>query len=208
MYSIKGKTFDYTWPILVRKVLNNGEEVLDERGSKTKELTNVLVEITEPESSEVPQGYPFSGQMIEQYEDQLLNPDKGGFVYTYGNRLRAYGDYLTGPYDQIESATKRLKKCGESRRAISVTWNPSEDLSEDEVPCMILVDFKIRKGKLLTTALWRSHDLFGAWPANMFALLKLSQKVAKDLNLEVGPIVVQSISLHIYEHNWQEADEI
>jgi thymidylate synthase len=197
---IKGQTIDYIWPIIIEKIMNDGQEVMDERGSKTKELTNLVIEITDPLNSKIPKGYPFSGRMLENYKDQLLNPDKKGFTYTYGNRLRKYFGV-----DQIKDAITRLKNCKESRRAISITWDAMDDGINEDVPCMILVDFKIRNNKLNTGIIFRSNDMFGAWVSNAFAILELAKYVSDELNVEVGSIVTHSISAHIYEHNWHEA---
>ena len=214
---IKGKTIDYLWPIIIENIMTKGHEVLDERGSKTKEITNLIVEITDPLNSKIPEGYPFSGRMLENYKDQLLNPDKKGFTYTYGNRLRnhfIYGEadldgeievYSDCKTDQIQQAIWKLQNCKESRRAVSVTWDPVIDTNMEDVPCMIMVDFKIRNNKLNTTAVFRSNDMFGAWPSNAFAILELAKYVASKLGIEVGSVTIHSISAHVYEVNFDDA---
>ena len=45
----------------------------------------------------------------------------------------------------------------------------TDDTKERKVPCMILVDFKIRNGELHTTGLWR-YDIYGAWFPNAVGL--------------------------------------
>ena len=49
---------------------------------------------------------------------------------------------------------------------------------------MMLVDFKIRDGKLNTTGLWRSHDIYGAWFPNAVGLSHLSKYVAGEVGVE------------------------
>jgi len=164
---IKTTTIKNGWEALVKRVMEKGEEIKDERGSLTLELRNTMVNIKNPLELEVPEGYFWSGEKLEIYAEQFLSDDKQGFVYTYGNRLRKHFEGI----DQIGEAIKRLKNCKESRRAISVTWDPTTDTKNEEVPCMILVDFKIRDGKLHTTGLWRSHDIYGAWFPNAVGLL-------------------------------------
>jgi len=202
--------------------MKEGIEIKDERGSLTKEILNVMVSIEKPlgkaradnfylnnltdklagiKDIRVPEGYFWSGEKLEIYSQQFISDDKQGFVYTYGNRLRAHFEGI----DQIQEAINRLKNCTESRRAISVTWNPTVDTKTDEVPCMILVDFKIRDNKLYTTALWRSHDIYGAWFPNAVGLTYLAQYVAGEVGLSLGSITIHSISAHIYEVNFKEA---
>lgn len=210
------------WEKLVRKIMKEGTEIRDERGSLTKEILNVMVSIENPlgksrsnnyflnnltdklagiRDIRVPEGYFWSGDKLEIYSEQFISSDLQGFVYTYGNRLRAHFNDV----DQIQEAIDRLKNCKESRRAISVTWDPVTDTQSEEVPCMILVDFKIRDNKLYTTALWRSHDIYGAWFPNAVGLTYLAQYVAGEVGLDLGSITIHSISAHIYEVNFKEA---
>jgi thymidylate synthase len=208
------------WEKLVKKIITEGEEVNDERGSLTKEIMNMVVTIKKPLETNskdffniqpsdildirVPEGYFWSGDKLKTYSEQFINKDKQGFVYTYGNRLRSHFSKI----DQIDEAILRLKNCKESRRAISVTWDPTIDSVSDEVPCMILVDFKIRNNKLYTTALWRSHDIYGAWFPNAVGLTYLSQYVARKIDIAIGSVTIHSISAHIYEVNFDEARKL
>lgn len=213
------------WETLVKKIMEDGIEIKDERGSLTRELLNVMVTIEKPlgktpsdnfylnnlqdklmgiKNIRVPEGYFWSGEKLEKYSQQFISNDKQGFVYTYGNRLRAHFAGI----DQIQEAINRLKNCNESRRAISITWDPIQDSKTDEVPCMILVDFKIRDNKLHTTALWRSHDIYGAWFPNAVGLTYLAQYVAGEVELSTGSVTIHSISAHIYEVDFNEARKV
>ncbi|MCE5214077.1 MAG: thymidylate synthase [Methanobacterium sp.] len=208
------------WETLVRKIMEEGKEIKDERGSRTKELLNIMVNIKNPlgknlsdyylsnmariSNIRVPEGYFWSGEKLEIYSQQFISKDLQGFIYTYGNRLRKHFQDI----DQIQEAINRLKNCEESRRAISVTWDPVMDTKNDEVPCMMLVDLKIRDGKLNITGLWRSHDIYGAWFPNAVGLANLAQYAAGELGVKVGTLTIHSISAHIYEVNFDEAQEV
>lgn len=204
MLNLRSKYFENLWPSIIKRIMEKGEIVQDERGQNTREILNLIWSVSNPESSCLPIGMnPTAKRICFEDQNQMINPDKGEFVYRYGNRLREHFGM-----DQIGVAIDRLNKCRESRRAISLTWNPTIDTNIEEVPCMILVDFKIRKDILHTTALWRSHDAFGAIPANFWALRQLHYLVAKNTQSKMGPITVHSISAHIYEHDWDEAERI
>lgn len=211
------------WETLIKKIIKEGKDVNDERGSLTKEILNVIVSIKKPlgntNSSDffniksklfdilnikVPEGYFWEGDKLKVYSEQFISDDKQGFVYTYGNRLRTHFDEV----DQIDETIKRLNNCRESRRAISITWDQVIDTQNDEVPCMILVDFKIRNGKLYTTALWRSHDIYGAWFPNAIGLTYLAQHVSERVDADIDTITIHSISAHIYEVNFPEAEKL
>jgi thymidylate synthase len=201
---IKVPTIKNGWESLVKKIMAKGVEIKDERGSVTKEILNTVVNIKNPLVTESPEGYFWTGEKLDKYSEQFLSSDKQGFIYTYGNRLRAHFDGI----DQIQEAINRLNNVKESRRAISVTWDPTVDTKNDEVPCMMLVDFKIRDGKLYTTGLWRSHDIYGAWFPNAVGLSNLANFVAGETKTEVGTLTIHSISAHIYEVNFKEAESV
>ncbi|MDL2270729.1 thymidylate synthase [Methanobrevibacter sp. OttesenSCG-928-I08] len=211
------------WEKIVKKIMKDGELVNDERGSLTKEVLNVVTCINDPfgtsnndfygmgkslekiDSIRIPDNYFWVGDKLKVYSEQFISDDKQGFVYTYGNRLRAHFNGV----DQIQESINRLKSCRESRRAISITWDQVVDSSNDEVPCMILVDFKIRNNTLYTTALWRSHDIYGAWFPNAVGLTYLAKYVSEEIgDVNLGPITIHSISAHIYEVNFEEAQAI
>lgn len=201
---IKVTTIKNGWETLVKRIMSKGVEITDERGSKTKEILNTIVSIQNPLDSESPEGYFWTGEKLDKYSEQFLSSDKQGFIYTYGNRLREHFDGI----DQIDEAIKRLKNFKESRRAISITWDPTVDTKNDEVPCMMLVDFKLRDGKLNTTGLWRSHDIYGAWFPNAVGLTNLASYVAGEIGADVGTLTIHSISAHIYEVNFKEAEAV
>lgn len=198
---------------ILETVITEGETIIDERGDETIEILNLITHITEPipktpvpvpiYKTVKPTGSIWHDDLLERYSKELTSKENNGFIYTYGNRLRAHFDV-----DQICNSIKRLKTCKESRRAISVTWDPPIDDYETDVPCLILVDFKIRDNKLQVTALWRSHDIYGAWFPNVVGLTYLAQEVAKKLNIQVGGVTVQSISAHINKYDYIEANNL
>jgi thymidylate synthase len=103
---------------------------------------------------------------------------------------------------------EKLKKDKVTRRAMASTWLPISDTVTDEVPCMIIDDFKIREGKVHLTTLFRSHDFAGAYPANLYGLSKLLEYVAEKVSVPAGKITTISISAHIYDHDWDKVKNI
>ncbi|MGB9844202.1 thymidylate synthase [Methanothermobacter tenebrarum] len=211
-YKIKANEIKDGWQKLLKKILKEGKPIKDERGSMTLEILNAIVEIQTPfktnfyhisEEVEVPKGYFWTGEKLKEYANQFLTPENPGFTYTYGNRLRGHFQV-----DQVKEAIKRLKKFKKTRRATMITWDPKIDSKEDEIPCMILIDFKIREGKLHTTGVWRSHDIYGAWFPNAVGLAYLTRHVAEKTGTQVGPITIHSISAHIYETDLEEAQKM
>lgn len=198
---IKGQTIEYVWPKILYRIMQQGNEVLDERGMKTKEILNLMWTVTRPQDSNIPEDYPLKEASMEAYKKQFTDGNRYNFVYTYGNRLRReFG------IDQLLEAFGRLQECPTTRRATVVTFNPMADFGNEEIPCFIMGDFKIRDNLLYTTGVWRSHDAFGAIPANFVALKELARMASISCEIDMGPITVQSISAHVYEYNWGEAE--
>lgn len=200
---INSETIDSAW----KRVLNavwSSDEFQSERG-RTKEVINLLVRVNDPLGRMVPDGFAMGQKELEEYSKQLLKPDSQGFEYTYGERLCSWGK---GRIDQIDFIVKTLRKNKNSRRAIATTWIPTLDEIREDVPCMMLVDFKIRNSRLHLTAVFRSNDMFGAWPANAYGLARLCGYVAKKVGCNVGTITTLSISAHIYEHDWKNVKRV
>ena len=199
---------------IVKTILENGNVITDEREDTTIEVLNIITTINKPipetpiplpihQTITPPKNSFWDNNRLQVYCEEFIDKDKKDFIYTYGNRLRDYFQV-----DQINNAIQRLQNNKHSRRATSITWDPIVDDYETDVPCLILVDFKIRGNILYTTAVWRSHDIYGAWFANLVGLTFLAQYVAKNLDVTVGPITVQSISAHINEHDKKSAIQL
>ncbi len=176
---------------------------VDERGIETRWLDNVMVHIQDPYTERVSDLYPFSEKVLhDKYATQLLNPDKLDFEYTYGERLRAWG---SEGVDQIDYVIRKLKNSIYSRRAVATTWDPRVDTQSDEVPCLNHFVFMEREGVLDLSVMIRSNDMYGAWPANVYALSELLKFVADEIGITTGTITTLSINAHIYSHDWENA---
>jgi thymidylate synthase len=82
------------------------------------------------------------------------------------------------------------------------------DNIKEEVPCMIVDDFKLREGRLNLSVFFRSHDFAGAYPANLYGLAELLEHVAREVGGSPGSISTLSSSAHIYEHDWDWVQEM
>ncbi|VUT25699.1 MAG: Putative thymidylate synthase [Candidatus Methanolliviera sp. GoM_asphalt] len=195
-FFVQGRTPKDVWYRGLKLIMSRGAHVLDERGSNTKEILNLMTRIEEPRGN-FPEEILKRERMLIEYEDQFLSPENKGFSYTYGERLRNWEGI-----DQIQVIIERIRNTKNTRRATATTWIPAIDSKREEVPCMILVDFKLRE-KLELTALFRSHDFYGAYPYNIYALSKLQEYAAREIKAKPGGITVLSISAHIYAGDLQ-----
>ena len=195
-YFICGTKPSDVWKRGLRLIMEKGLIIDDERGNSTIEILNLMTKIENPFGD-----YPLElrERMLNEYGKTLLIKDNKDFPYTYGERLRKwFGFTING--DQIKLIIDRINNSPNTRRATATTWIPPIDLKSDEVPCMIMVDFKLRE-KLELTSVFRSNDFYGAWAYNVFALSKLLEYVAKETNAKKGGITILGISSHINEND-------
>ena len=130
--------------------------------------------------------------------------------YTYHQRLFNHPDLSGATINQVEMALERLAKTPFTRRAVATTAVPNIDpyLTED-IPCLREVQFRCPEDKdgnlvLNMNTVWRSRDLYKAWPDNLIGITYLQQVVAKQLEemtgrtVRVGSYADYAASLHIY----------
>lgn len=200
---IRAKSISEAWYRGLNLIWRQGGEITDERGTRIRELLSLQIVVEDPYHEMIPAGYSWNEERLEEYARQLLSGHNPGFEYTYGERLRAWSLSGSPPLDQIEQAISRLRASANTRRAIAVTWIAPVDTAKDEVPCMIVDDFKIRDGRLHLSIFFRSHDFAGAYPANLYGLARLLEYVADEVGAIPGSISTTSASAHIYEHDWE-----
>jgi thymidylate synthase len=202
---VRANTITDAWYRGLNIIWNHGKVITDERGSRIKEHMNLLITIKDPYTDEIPADISWNKERLDEYSKQLVTGDNSqDFEYTYGQRLRNWDNKV----DQIEYVIKKLKSNESTRRATAVTWIPYIDTKVDEVPCMIVDDFKVRNGKVHLTTLFRSHDFAGAYPANLYGISRLLEYVARKSGFQPGTISTISVSAHIYEHDWDKIEKI
>jgi thymidylate synthase len=205
---IRGRTISDAWHRGLNLIWRNGQEIIDERGTKIREILSLQAVVENPYVEMIPKEYSWNEERLEEYALQLLSADNPGFEYTYGERLRGWSVGSGQRVDQIEQAISRLKASPSTRRATAVTWIPPIDEIKDEVPCMIVDDFKLRDGCLNLSVFFRSHDFAGAYPANLYGLARVLEQVAKEVGARPGSISTTSASAHVYEHDWDYVEEM
>ena len=199
---IRARTISDAWQRGLNLIWRQGAEITDERGTRIRELLSLQVVVEDPYLEMIPAEYSWNEERLEEYAQQLLSGNNPGFEYTYGERLRAWSLPGMPALDQIEQVILRLKASANTRRATAVTWIVPVDAAKDEVPCMIVDDFKLRDGRLHLSIFFRSHDFAGAYPANLYGLARLLQYVSLEVGAKPGSISTTSASAHIYEHDW------
>ncbi|PIZ54000.1 hypothetical protein COY28_03070 [Candidatus Woesearchaeota archaeon CG_4_10_14_0_2_um_filter_57_5] len=116
--------------------------------------------------------------------------------------------------DQIAYIIRKLGASPNSRRAVAVLWDPLIDQEQPHGPCLNFISFNIHNDELFASIVFRSHDLFKAWPKNVLGLMRLQRHVVDRINerhgmrLKPGRFTVISISAHIYEQDFADAKAV
>lgn len=193
MIMIDSENIAQAWEQILEVIKVHGKEMEDERGTITQEVMNLAVHIEKPLEKMIPAGYYMNKESLEEYSRELLNSDRKGFEYTYGQRIRDFREK-----DQIGYVIEKIRSNPNTRRAVASLWDPLTDSEKEEVPCLSFLEFLKREGKLHLTAVLRSNEMEKAWPANAFGLARLLEHVAQETGTGTGSLTTMSISAHIY----------
>lgn len=100
----------------------------------------------------------------------------------------------------LQEVVRRLRANPDTKKATMCIPH-----GETTFPCLTTVDFKLRDGRLHTSAFFRSQDVLRRFPANVQQLMELSHIVATELEQQVGTVSALVASAHLYEMDAPEA---
>jgi len=210
-FRVEGSTVAQTWLMVLRTVLRYGLPKRTRYGNTRalKEALNVVavVQSENPDDVFFPEYLPMSQRDLEDYYPQMLSATAlDGTSYTYGSRLRDYDGV-----DQIAAMIDLIKRRPDSKKMYATTWKVKIDsmaMLEGDSPCLTQINGSVRDGLFYLTAHFRSQDVFGAWPLNMFAVRKLQKAISDEVGLGLGATIMITHSAHIYAWDWDRADEV
>ena len=109
-----------------------------------------------------------------------------------------YGSYwfTGGQYDKV---LQILRDDPESRRASLSIYNADMiELYTKDTPCTYAINFKILNNKLNMSVMMRSNDLWFGFCNDQYCFSNLQEKMAKDLDIDVGTYFHFVNDLHLY----------
>jgi thymidylate synthase len=173
---------------------------------KQRELTmtvTALHPVKEPRISKLIIGGPhelaqYELEMVEGILDFIVGKAEGLWEYTYHQRY-AY---------QLPFVIEELKRDKYTRRAVMSVRDFEVDSANEHPACLQSIQFLIRphistgEDALDMHILFRSNDLPEAFFFNAFALIRLQEKVAKEIGVRVGAYSHRANSMHVYEKNY------
>jgi len=175
---------------------------------------------------------------LEKYIQEVVNgvhnswiaPEEGKWSYTYNSRLFEYEVPISGKINQISDMIKKLKETPYTRRARAITWQPWQDYSHGDPPCLQSLAFRAEKNtceicngngevshglcsecegigtidKLNMSVVIRSNDAYKAAFGNLIAFTELQKTVADELGIRTGEVSYYAESFHIYGSYFKE----
>ena len=131
-------------------------------------------------------------EVLDGILDFMVGADKNTWEYTYHQRYA----------HQLPYIIRELKRNAETRRAIMNIRDFEIDSTNADPACWQSGQFFIRDGKLHMKVLFRSNDAGQAAVMNMWAFIRLQEKVAGELGVEVGSYTHRANSYHIYSKDF------
>lgn len=192
------------------------------QNSRRLELDNASLIVKMPSQRplepQVPKGVPppTSMKYIQKYLRYLITPYKEKWEeYTYGERMvsmihidKVEGQRMSAlDFNQLDKVIEFLKETPETNRGV-IEIGKAEDLILKHPPCMRLLQFKVRYGKLHLFVYFRSWDAWGGLPANLGALQLVKEYVGRQIKVEDGQIFAWSPGLHLYDSEWELAKRV
>jgi len=209
---IKEQTAEETWKQILKHIMKKGEGFIDNKKRLCKEALNVTAvienvkDITKP--IEILNSFDkWVYPPLDEIKSAILGrTDTSGYYYNYGQRAFGYNGL-----NQVDDyVIPILKKNPTSKRAIVVFYGPEKDSLplKKEASGVVMMNFNIRSGKLHTTMVIRSNDMFYGWPGNIVQAFYLADYISKELNYPLGTITTISISAHIFEKQFEHIKKV
>lgn len=189
------------WINSIKYIVNNGNEHFDE-DVKIKEVLGLSVEIKNPNlKDKIIENFGDTSviyRTLDKFSKGISMPDR---PFTYGECI-----YNKNGIDQFEWLVNRIKSKKETKSATISLLTPGDE--NPNLPCLNTIDIKIRDNKLVLQFFFRSQNIFGRQYANLLALVKLQNDLAKRCDVEIGHIRGYIASAHIYEYDFEQAFQI
>ena len=197
MNIIERETISEAWQFAFNLIMQNGEIIWD-GDQELIEYMHIILVINAPDELD---------PLAQAQDDSTRNWMRENFTeikklpalensWSYGWRL-----YDFQGVDQINWVIEKLNKKPESKSAtISMLQKAGE---ESYVPCVSLLDFKIRNNSLWLSVTCRSLDFGKKAIYNFTNLASIAKKVANALEIDKIKLIVHVISAHIYKKDWK-----
>jgi thymidylate synthase len=194
-HTVIGKSSE-VWIKYCLLVSQNGSDFYDEEDSII-ELRDVLISFKNLDPrDDVFQKFG-DKKVIDMYSKKMQSTDIiPELNSSYGKRL-----FDQQGFNQINWVINRLKRKPETKAATISLLLPNDP--GPRIPCLCILDFKIRDGELKLSGYFRSQNVLRSY-ANFISIKELQDKVAKQLGVKTGEMTFLVSSAHIYDKDMAE----
>jgi thymidylate synthase len=196
---VEAPTLGAGWLAVSRAILEDGALATYD-AQVTRELAHVSVTIADPSPDDeviARLGDPqWLAWMHANFFDRR-DVAELGYAKSYAVRLF---DYAGSGRDQLAWVVDRLQADPECRSAAITTFQPLTDTSY--VPGVSMLDFWMRDGAVELVVYAHSLDFGKKAYGNLVELARLQERVAAELVVATGALVVHAKSAHVYEPEW------
>lgn len=198
-------------------VLTYGEEVSSRIG-KTKHLTNVTIEIDNPNHNVClnPERNLSLKYLIAELKWYMSGSNKVDDISKYAkmwkdlsddgetvNSAYGYRIFHQFGFDQLEYCVNKLKKNPHDRQAV-IHIKEASDKPTKDTPCTCLIQFTVYKSRLNAHVYMRSNDIWLGLPYDVAFFTTLQQFVSDKIGIPVGKYYHTVGDLHLYEKHWNK----
>lgn len=216
-------TFADAYKSLLKEIIWHHDDIKTEDGEWTWESDAMVIEVSSPckDLDTLIRIGPYGKRFMNDYADEVIHgKEYSDFDYTYYERIFKHVGVagkkvdvpLTDEYNQITYIVNKLFEFPQSRRAVAITLQPGfatikqidgteyefGDYGTKTIPCLQFLQFMIRKKCLHMYAVWRSRDMLMGFPANVYGMNRLHEKVSLKLNVDIGKYTEFVVSPHVY----------
>lgn len=198
------KAFEYYYKLIHEKGVDF---------DNTKAIFNVGFEIKKPLDNEIKTKYRnFSLNYAKREWDWYVSENRNAIEISKfapiwknmmdidGNVNSNYG-WQWSRNNQLKEVIDILKTQTETRKASISIYDGKEIFTyKNDTPCTYAVNFTILNNKLNMSVLMRSNDLWYGFCNDQYCFSKLQEKVALELNMEIGTYFHFTNNLHIYNN--------
>lgn len=189
---VEGTNLDDTWLKVVELI----------RGTSTGSVPNLIVHVTQP-TRLVPEPLRNHEKEIQSWSEELQSTSPKRLPFTHGQRILTWAKgqkktHLGGSLDQIKDfVVPMLLRNPKTKRAMLIVSDPSldSDMTDDPIPALLLVQFRLSDDRLDTTAYFRAQEMYFFWLVNMFELMTLQEKVCELMRLRSTDMLVRPGSI-------------
>lgn len=195
---------DEAWLKLINAVMRYGAIKGTRKEETLRHYFHISATFPVPKDEVIAPCFNLTPDGLEHYYQSFASaePPDDGVDYRYGHRMQNWRGH-----NQLQEMVERLRKSPDTKRA-TITLLDATDLETlEDAPCYISASFGINDGRLNSSHVFRSHDMYEGWPTNVFSILRLHREVAAALNVGLGNITISSINAQVYERHWAEAEQ-